>query len=107
MVMTTPTRLVTGYLRKYPFAPRYPSAHRLRLTTADGVRLAAAHLPGPSGAPATLVLLHGFVHSSRTPAIHAFARQLARHLNVVLPDLRGHGGSGGRSTLGTDEVHDV
>jgi pimeloyl-ACP methyl ester carboxylesterase len=105
--MTTPTRLVAGYLRKYPFAPRYPAGQRLALVTADGVRLAGGYVPGPPDATATVVVVHGFVHSSRTPAIHAFARDLAGHVHVVVPDLRGHGASGGRSTLGIQEAHDV
>jgi pimeloyl-ACP methyl ester carboxylesterase len=99
-------RAVTG-LRKRAFTPRYRSGERLELVTDDGVRLAGARLAGPGDAPATIVLVHGFSHSSRTPRIHAFAHLLARRLHVVVPDLRGHGASGGVSTLGTREPLDV
>lgn len=94
-------------LRRYAFVPRYRSEEQLTLVTADGVRLNGARLTGPPDAPATVVLVHGFVHSSRTPGIHAFAHMLARHVHVLVPDLRGHGRSGGRCTLGAEEPLDV
>lgn len=94
-------------LRRYAFVPRYRPDERLTLVTADGVRLNCARLAGPSDAPATLVLVHGFANSASTPRIHAFAHLLARHLHVLVPDLRGHGRSMGRCTLGVDEPLDV
>jgi len=93
--------------RKYFFAPRYPREQRLQLVAEDGVRLSGARLHGPPDAAGTVVLVHGFAHSSRTPRIHVFAHRLARRLHVVVPDLRGHGASGGLSTLGTREPLDV
>lgn len=92
---------------KYFFAPRYLGEQRLDLLTEDGVRLSGARLQGPPEAPGSVVLVHGFAHSSRTPRVHAFAHRLARRLHVVVPDLRGHGASGGASTLGTKEPLDV
>jgi pimeloyl-ACP methyl ester carboxylesterase len=99
--------VVANYLRRYPLAPRYRPAERLSLVGADGTRLSGARLEGPPSAPATVVLVHGFVNSSRTPAIHDFARRLARDVHVLVPDLRGHGASGGRCTMGVDEPGDV
>ncbi len=93
--------------RKHAFAPRYRPEERLSLVTEDGVHLAGARLTGPPDAMATVVLAHGFVHSSRTPRIHAFARLLARRAHVLVPDLRGHGSSGGLCTLGVEEPLDV
>lgn len=93
--------------RKYFFAPRYPLEQRLELLTEDGVRLSGARLQGPPDAVGTVVLVHGFAHSSRTPRIHVFAHWLSRRLHVVVPDLRGHGASGGLSTLGAKEPMDV
>ena len=98
---------VATYLRKYVFAPRYHRHHRIALTTDDGVRLAAAHLAGPNDAFATVVLAHGFLNWSRTPAVHAFAHELADHVHVIVPDLRGHGRSEGASTFGLHEARDV
>ena len=54
-----------------------------------------------------MVLVHGFSHSCRTPRIHAFAHLLARSVHVVVPDLRGHGRSGGACSLGVEEPLDV
>ena len=93
--------------RKYFFAPRYAREQRLDVVTDDGVRLSGARLPGPPDTVATVVLVHGFAHSSRTPRIHLFAHRLARRFHVVVPDLRGHGASGGLSTLGASEPLDV
>jgi len=100
-------RLVAGWVRNYALAPRYARHERMWLRTADGVRLAAARLAGPPDAALTVVLAHGFLHSCRTPRVHAFARMLAARANVVVPDLRGHGASGGVTTLGTFEPLDV
>jgi pimeloyl-ACP methyl ester carboxylesterase len=100
-------RALTSYARRYVFVPQYRQGTRLALTTADGVHLSADLILGPSDAPATVVLVHGFALSSRTPRIHAFAHDLARHVNVLVPDLRGHGRSGGRCTLGHLEPLDV
>jgi pimeloyl-ACP methyl ester carboxylesterase len=100
-------RAVTGWARRYAFVPRYGREEQLSLRTADGVRLAGARLVGPPDAPATIVLVHGLGHSSRTPRVHEFARRLAREVHVVVPELRGHGRSGGKCTLGRDEPLDV
>jgi pimeloyl-ACP methyl ester carboxylesterase len=99
--------VVAGYLRRYAFVPRYRPHQRLTLRTADGLRLGGARLDGPPGAFATVVLVHGLAHWSRTPRIHAFAHLLARHVHVLVPDLRGHGTSEGRCSLGLHEPLDV
>lgn len=93
--------------RRHAWRPVYEPHERLALLTADGVALAGASLQGPADAVATVVVVHGFTHSSRTPRIHDFARLLAHSLHVVVPDLRGHGDSQGRCTLGDREPLDV
>jgi pimeloyl-ACP methyl ester carboxylesterase len=98
---------VAGWFRKYPLAPRYGRAQRLALEASDGTRLAGHRLAGPPDAAATVVLVHGFVNSSRTPAVHAFAHLLADEVDVIVPDLRGHGRSAGVCTFGRDEPLDV
>lgn len=100
-------RVVGGFVRRFAFAPRYGREEDLHLVTADGVRLTGARLEGPPDAFATVVLVHGLVHSARTPRIHRFARLLSAHTHVLVPELRGHGRSGGRCTLGRDEPLDV
>jgi pimeloyl-ACP methyl ester carboxylesterase len=98
---------LAGYVRKHAFVPRYRSEERVTLVTDDGVRLVAARLEGPADAIGTVVLVHGFSQSSRMPRIHAFAHQLAQRAHVIVPDLRGHGASGGLSSMGTYEPLDV
>ena len=98
----------TRWARSYPLAPRYrPPARLLPLRSADGTPLAATFLPGPPGAVASVVVVHGFSNSSRTPEVQRLAVTLSRSMPVVALDLRGHGRSGGRSTLGRREPDDV
>ena len=100
--------VVADWARKYPLAPRWRREELLALTTADGVAISAACLRGPADAAAAVVLVHGFLNSSRSPVVHGFARLLAASgVHVIAPDLRGHGRSGGRVTLGALEPLDV
>lgn len=86
-----------------------------RLRADDGTRLAGTYLPGPVVAgsaptgprPVAVLLLHGFGANHRKPAYARLASGLARRVPVLAVDLRGHGRSGGRSTLGDHEVGDV
>lgn len=98
---------VARYYRLYVAPPRYLGAQQRALVTADGVRLNAWHLPGPADPLCTFVLVHGFVNSSRSPGIHRFAHLLARHADVIVPDTRGHGRSGGLCSMGRHEPLDV
>ena len=107
MAQLTRGGAVAGYFRKYPLAPRYGRGQRTVLRASDGERIAAHVLRGPEDATCTVVVVHGFVNSSRTPAIHAFAHLLADEVDVIVPDLRGHGRSGGACTFGRDEPLDV
>jgi len=100
-------RVVGDWARKYPLAPRWRREQLLDLCTADGVAISAARVDGPPDAPAVIVLVHGFLNSSRSPVVHAFAQLLADRVHLVVPDLRGHGRSGGRVTLGALEPLDV
>ena len=54
-----------------------------------------------------LVLAHGFTGSVDRPALRRAVRAFARHAAVVSFSFRGHGGSGGHSTLGDREVLDL
>jgi len=75
------------------------------LRTDDGVRLAASHLP--SGGDLAVVLAHGFSGTHTKPDQVRVALGLAPYAGVVAFDFRGHGASGGVSTLGELEVLDV
>lgn len=78
-----------------------------RVTTADGVPLAVRWLAGPEGTQTCVVVAHGFTGSIDKPKMRAVAEGLARHAAVAGFDARGHGRSGGLSTLGDREVLDV
>jgi pimeloyl-ACP methyl ester carboxylesterase len=75
------------------------------LVTEDGVPIDAVHLPGPAGLG--IVVAHGFTLSWQRPAVWALATRLNRFGGVVSFDFRGHGRSGGRSTLGDEEIKDL
>jgi pimeloyl-ACP methyl ester carboxylesterase len=80
-------------------------AEPLTLYSIDGVRIDANHLPGADGL--CLVLAHGFTGTWRQPATRRIAAVLNRAGGVLVFDFRGHGRSGGRSTVGDREVLDV
>ncbi|NKI44736.1 alpha/beta hydrolase family protein [Streptomyces physcomitrii] len=79
--------------------------------TSDGVALEAAHAPGPGSGTApddlVIVLAHGFTGSRDRPHLRRAARVLTRYAPVVTFSFRGHGGSGGRSTVGDRELLDL
>jgi pimeloyl-ACP methyl ester carboxylesterase len=92
----------------------------LALRTVDGVDLHAVlfghsaadperdpDIGGPGAGAIGLVLAPGFSGCAQRPDVLRVARALARHAAVLCVDLRGHGRSGGRSTLGNLEVLDV
>jgi pimeloyl-ACP methyl ester carboxylesterase len=75
------------------------------LMTDDGVRIEAHHDPGP--AELGIVVAHGFTGSWRRPGMRRVAAALSRVGGVVSFDFRGHGRSGGLSTVGDREVLDL
>jgi fermentation-respiration switch protein FrsA (DUF1100 family) len=79
------------------------------LRTEDGVAIDAWHDPGPSAIRHSVgvVVAHGFTGSWRRPALRRIARRLASDGGVISFDLRGHGRSGGHSTVGDLEVLDL
>lgn len=85
---------------------RAPHVHT-SLLAADGTRLAGTYLAGPSAAAPAIVLLHGFAAHRRKPAYAHLADVLSRYAHVLAIDHRGHGQSGGASTLGDLEALDA
>lgn len=78
------------------------------LLAADGVPVLARHSLAPGGArELAFVVAHGFTGSSSGTVARGMARVLARAAGVVAFDFRGHGGSGGLSTVGDLEVLDL
>ena len=77
-------------------------------TTADGVRLAGAHLAREApGRGTALVVAHGFTHHVRHPTTRTLLAELATVAPVVALDMRGHGRSEGRNTVGDREPLDL
>jgi pimeloyl-ACP methyl ester carboxylesterase len=78
------------------------------LLTADGVPLAAHHDEARDGRrDLCLVVAHGFTGWSQRPAVRAVVATLSAYAGVVTFDFRGHGRSGGRTTVGDLEAYDV
>jgi len=75
------------------------------IVTEDGVPIDAAHLPGDKDLG--IVLAHGFAQSWQRPAVWKAATRLNKFGGVVTFDSRGHGRSGGVSTMGDKEIKDV
>ncbi|MGW1889828.1 alpha/beta hydrolase [Streptomyces sp. NPDC002004] len=88
--------------------PLTSRARRVMLRTSDGVPIDAAYDPGPApGGELAIVVAHGFTGDLERPHVRRVARVLARHAAVVTFSFRGHGRSGGRSTVGDREVLDL
>lgn len=92
------------------------NAQRTTLRTDDGIAVEAVYEPctggsarGPGAAPSgtAIVVAHGFTGSADRPAVRRAAQVFARHAAVITFSFRGHGGSGGRSTVGDREVLDL
>ena len=78
------------------------------LVTDDGVAIDAVHLAGQDDL--AIVLAHGFTLHWQHGAVWKVATRLNRSgggTGVVTFDFRGHGRSGGMSTLGDKEINDV
>lgn len=83
------------------------SARRF-LRTVDGVTIDAAYDPGERpGGDLAFILAHGFTGDLDRPHVRRAAGVLGRRAAVVTFSFRGHGASGGRSTVGDREVHDL
>ncbi|MFG2627875.1 alpha/beta hydrolase [Streptomyces sp. NPDC048473] len=93
-----------------------PGPLRTTLRTDDGVRIEAVYEPCTADAGAAaetsfdgtaIVVAHGFTGSVDRPAVRRAARVFAQRAAVITFSFRGHGGSGGRSTVGDREVLDL
>lgn len=89
-----------------PAPPNAYTPHRLR--TEDGVEIDACHRhPLDRQRDVGIVLAHGFTGSWRGTPQSRIATVLARFAGVVSFDFRGHGRSGGCSTVGDREILDL
>lgn len=89
---------------------------RTALRADDGVRIEAVYDPctgdDAAGAEAggggtAIVVAHGFTGSADRPSVRRAVEVFSQRAAVVTFSFRGHGGSGGRSTLGDREVLDL
>jgi pimeloyl-ACP methyl ester carboxylesterase len=82
-----------------------PVAKAETLVTDDGVPIEAVHLAGDRGLG--FVVAHGFTLNWQVPHLWRVANRLNLQGGVVAFDFRGHGRSGGATTLGDKEINDV
>ena len=75
------------------------------LVTEDGVPIDAVHLPGPRDL--AIIVAHGFTLSWQSPRVWRIANRFNLAAGVIAFDFRGHGRSGGLSTLGDLEINDL
>ncbi|MFC3978892.1 alpha/beta hydrolase [Streptosporangium jomthongense] len=86
-----------------PLAPSFA----VMLRTEDNVRIEAAHTPSRGPADLGIVLAHGFTGSLRERPARRITHVLSGFGGVVSFDFRGHGRSGGESTVGDLEILDM
>ena len=109
--------LALGYVAAAHVCRRHPATipaatriagravHEVEFTTTDGVELSAWWIPGDESR--TVIICHGIVGDRRAGRQRA-AVYLDRGWSVLLPDLRGHGQSGGDTvSFGWHEKLDV
>jgi pimeloyl-ACP methyl ester carboxylesterase len=80
------------------------------LVTQDGVPIDTVHLPSQAvgqAAGLAIVMAHGFTQSWQKPMVWRIAKRFNARAGVVSFDFRGHGRSGGLSTLGDKEIYDL
>jgi pimeloyl-ACP methyl ester carboxylesterase len=82
-------------------------ASRNVLLTTDGVRIVAEHRPSAGRDDLAIVVAHGFSGALERPAVRRVAEEFRAYAGVVTFSFRGHGDSGGRSTVGDRETLDV
>jgi pimeloyl-ACP methyl ester carboxylesterase len=82
-----------------------PVPYARTIVTRDGVPIDTAHLAGDPGLG--IVMAHGFAQSWQTPMVWRIATWLNEFGGVVSLDFRGHGRSGGLSTVGDKEINDA
>jgi pimeloyl-ACP methyl ester carboxylesterase len=75
------------------------------LVTDDGVAIDAVHMPGDG--ELAIVMAHGFTLNWQHGHVWRVANTLNSVAGVITFDFRGHGRSGGLSTLGDREIRDV
>lgn len=96
-----------GYYRD-KFAMKRPfnvAAKTFEVETEDGVRLDGAELEGEG--PSAFLVVHGLAANHLAPGFKEFAESMTRYGPTWTIDLRGHGRSGGKSSLGDKEALDV
>ncbi|HEY2575125.1 MAG TPA: alpha/beta fold hydrolase [Streptosporangiaceae bacterium] len=75
------------------------------LVSEDGVPIDSVHLAGDDGL--AIIVAHGFTLSWQRPAVWRISTRLNKTYGVISFDFRGHGRSGGLSTLGDREIYDL
>lgn len=97
-----------------PLITRRPSRATLRAD--DGVLIEAVYDPctaddgalaGADDTGTAIVVAHGFTGSADRPAVRRAVEVFSQRAAVITFSFRGHGGSGGRSTVGDREVLDL
>jgi len=76
------------------------------LRTSDGIDISAVHVAGERD-DLCFVMVHGFTGNWREDRVQKVIGRLVQFGGVVAIDMRGHGRSGGSSTVGKNEVLDV
>ncbi|MCG5214522.1 alpha/beta fold hydrolase [Streptosporangium soli] len=86
-----------------PLAAHFP----VTLRADDGTRVDGAHTPSRGGDGLGIVVAHGFTGNWRQRSTRRIVHALSAFGGVVSFDFRGHGRSGGHTTVGDLEVLDL
>lgn len=80
---------------------------RVKVRSKDGTRLQGTYIENPSGSHKTVIILHGLYQNRTMDVPYAKIYQNLGY-NVLMPDIRGHGESGGSTNdWGIHDVEDM
>lgn len=101
-------RRLSYYIDKFHLRASFEvPAKPVVLWAEDRVRIAGFELESAVESPMAFLVVHGLTGNHRAPGYREFAEALTGYGRVLTMDLRGHGLSGGISTLGDLEALDV
>lgn len=99
------------YLKKIFSRAYRVQHHRFFVEAEDGVQIAGIHLERREertiNQKTLIIYIHGFMGSKNNLRVPDFLENLSEHVDVMAIDMRGHGESGGYTTIGAHEVLDI
>ncbi len=100
--------LAVPYVKGRRWMNEHPDREDWLIRSYDGLQLHANYIPAAEGCHRYAICVHGYADSSESMGVYASVYHDRYGMNVLLPDLRGHGGSEGNYVgYGWDDHFDI